>query len=552
MGPPRRAPDRRARRWSDAMWPRRRAPLPLGDRRAVTADDHVRREHALRGHLLDVALPARLDDALRAGEHRDEQHRRGERGGAPAVGREARAGQQPGGAETPQRPGERRRREPHQRPAEQADTGREQQTLEDREGDRPHPREHQRHRDAAAEAQQADDELQDAWEGMLDRCLAQRLGGARAPGTAGRREDRQLSDQDPAAECRDERDPRVARSEARRDGVVSGEDADDRVGERAPGEQAEATGHERDDQRLAGDQAPDLVRRGAERAQHRHLAPTLRDGQRERAGDNEQRDRARDPAHGPEDRDQRSRSAARGSAASAAAACSRSRAPAPRRGRSGAPHRDRAHPVGSARQARGGPVGEEQRRGTAHRPADAVDGLACGRGDAYPGAGPEARPVIDDDLAGTGRRSSRGQHVRRERGARPAVAVQRIGVQARAVRVPRTDREGHVADDAGNARDLGGAVDVRGVEPRTRDHRVGGGEAPGARRPERPGHQKTSAVGERDREPDRDERPRERAAMRAQRLPGDAQHVRPPVRSGAGRPARPSARSVRRRPGRRP
>ena len=81
--------------------------------------------------------------------------------------------------------------------------------------------------------------------------------------------------------------------EAGRDRAVVGHDVHDRGRQRPTGEQAERAGDDRDDQRLAGDQPPHLVRRGAERAQHRDLAAALHDRQRERPGDDEQRDASR-------------------------------------------------------------------------------------------------------------------------------------------------------------------------------------------------------------------------------------------------------------------
>ena len=83
------------------------------------------------------------------------------------------------------------------------------------------------------------------------------------------------------------------------------EQVDERGGERPPGQQPERAGHERDEQRLGRDQAADLARRGAERAQHRGLLAPLGDRERERPGDHEQRDEAGDAAHRAEDRDHR-------------------------------------------------------------------------------------------------------------------------------------------------------------------------------------------------------------------------------------------------------
>ena len=129
----------------------------------------------------------------------------------------------------------------------------------------------------------------------------ERLGRTRAPGAPGGGEHRELRDQHGAAERRGERDPRGAGCEAARDDVALAEQRDDRAGQRPPGQQAEHAGDERDDQRLTGDQAPDLMRRGAEGAHHGDLAAALDDRERERPGHDEQRDEAGDPAHGPED-----------------------------------------------------------------------------------------------------------------------------------------------------------------------------------------------------------------------------------------------------------
>jgi hypothetical protein len=92
--------------------------------------------------------------------------------------------------------------------------------------------------------------------------------------------------------------------ERRPDDAVVCEGCDDRVRQRAAGEQTEAAGDERDEQRLAGDQPADLPGRRAEGAQDGGLPPALGDRERERPGDDEQRDCARDAAQGTEDRDQ--------------------------------------------------------------------------------------------------------------------------------------------------------------------------------------------------------------------------------------------------------
>ena len=293
--------------------------------------------------------------------------------------------------------------------------------------------------------------------------------------------------------------------EAGRDRAVVGEDRDDRVGERAPGEQAEHAGDDGHDQRLAGDQPPDLMRRGAERAQHGDLAPPLRDGERERAGDDEQRDRAGDPAHRPEDRDERravggARVAGVGVGRVVAvedlegrrggepAAARRARRGGGRRGggrvRRGAAAASRdgaamaltspACPTGGRRL-----VGEEERRRAgraADGAGDAERRLARGRRDAHPRAG--GQPLVGDHLARAGRRASRGQAVGRQRGARPAVGVQRPGAEAAAAR-PRADRERDVPDAALDARD------ERGVEPRRGHRRIGAVLRAGSR-PRRP------------------------------------------------------------------
>ena len=140
---------------------------------------------------------------------------------------------------------------------------------------------------------------------VLDGDLAQRLGGADLAGAAGGRDDRELRDADAHPERGDQRDPRVPGLEAGRDVAVAGEQIDERGGERPPGQQPERAGHERDEQRLGRDQAADLARRGAERAQHRGLLAPLGDRERERPGDHEQRDEAGDAAHRAEDRDHR-------------------------------------------------------------------------------------------------------------------------------------------------------------------------------------------------------------------------------------------------------
>ena len=209
--------------------------------------------------------------------------------------------------------------------------------------------------------------------------------------------------------------------------------------------------------------------------------------------------------------------------------------------------------------------------------ADAVARVTGRSDDPQHGADARAQPGVGDDV------------VAARLGARPAVRrygvsaalsqpwptqpVRAVGVQVLPVGVPGAGGEGDVADGAGDAGHGGGALDGRGaavagagidvdalgvfaVADRDgrvgADDRVGGGEAPGARRAERARHQQSGGVGERDGEPDRDEGAGEGAAAGAQRLQRDAQHVRPPVRSGARRPARRSGRAARRRAARRP
>ena len=201
--------------------------------------------------------------------------------------------------------GEQRGREPEQPAPEQRGAAREQDAGEDRERRRLLALEQQRHRGAAAERDHAGERAHDAGAAVLDRDLAQRLGGPHLAGAAGGGDDRELGDADAHPERGDQRDPGVAGGEAGRHVAVAREQVDERVGERAAGQQAERARHQRDEQRLGGDQAADLARRRPEGAQHRGLPPALGDHERERAGDHEQRHEAGDAAHRAEDRDQR-------------------------------------------------------------------------------------------------------------------------------------------------------------------------------------------------------------------------------------------------------
>ena len=78
----------------DAVEPSDRGGGAGGQGRSVGADDDVRRPYAQGRDVLGVTLVAGLDDALGAGEHRDEHDRRRQRRRAPAVRRQSGAGQQ--------------------------------------------------------------------------------------------------------------------------------------------------------------------------------------------------------------------------------------------------------------------------------------------------------------------------------------------------------------------------------------------------------------------------------------------------------------------------
>ena len=269
-------------------------------------------------------------------EHRDQHDRRRQRGGAPAVGRQARAREQARRAEAPQRPA--RARRPAARAASaRAARRRSRAASPPRIANALAASPEKRSAIATPPPRQSSAGERSAatpGPGVLDRDLAQRLGRADPARPARGGDDRELGDADAHAERRDERDPGAAGREAvaaRRRGRRARRRSRRPAGRRPAGRAPPAT--QRDDQRLAGDQPADLARRRAERAQHRGLAPALGDRERERAGDDEQRDGAGDAAHRAEDRDQGLAVGAPASPASASAACARSSTstPAPRR-----------------------------------------------------------------------------------------------------------------------------------------------------------------------------------------------------------------------------
>ena len=430
---------------------------------------------------------------------------------------------------------------------------------------------------------------------MLDGHLAQSVGRRDAPGAASRGGHRDLGDEDSHGEGRDERDGRVRRRERRSDLATFRQDADDEVRERPPCKEPESARKQGHEQRLAGDEAPDLARRRTERTQHGGLPPPLGDRQRERPGDHEQRDRAGDPAHRAEDRDE-PRTVSGGRVACVGIcgvpaiedlgpAAETLRQSAAQRGRRRAgvcDDADRVDPAGGTGQRAGDRPREEDRSLTAvtgparvGEAADAVPRLAGGRDDPQRRADARTEPGVGDDVLAACGRTACGQVVWRERGAVPSVTDQPVragSLQVVVLGVPCPCREGDVAHGARDSRHRGGArhrglrqtgaghdVDALGVLAVADGHGgvgaddgVGGGEAPGARRPERGGHEQAGRGGQRHGEPDRDERARQCGAACPQGLQGDAQHVRPPVRSGARRPARPSGRAARRRADRLP
>ncbi len=132
-----------------------------------------------------------------------------------------------------------------------------------------------------------------------------------------------------------------------------------------------------------------------------------------------------------------------------------------------------------------------------------------------PGAGPAC---IDDDLVRTGRRAPGG-----ERGGVSAAlaqpwpcsgsAIKRApcASQAPTGKVTSPTARAHARDAVARRRIDARGVAVRGGHVGRRTASVAA-KRPGPGGLERAGHQQTGAIGERHREPDRDERPRERAA----------------------------------------
>ena len=389
---------------------------------------------------------------------------------------------------------------------------------------------------------------------MLDRDLAQRLRRPGAPRPERCRDDGELGNADAHAERRHERDPGCARRKVARHHAAVLEHVEDRVGKRPAGGEPKPAGDQRDDQGLGSDQTAHLAGRGAERAQHRRLAASLGDRERERAGHDEQRDRAGDAPHGPEDRDQRL--AFRDSRVAGIGVCRVRRIEhleaqalaqpfADRLRIAVGDHADRVDLIGRAGQLARGRRREEdsgvtELAGGGGDAADAERPLAAGRRDAELRADAGAEPRVDDDVGGIRGTAAVAQHVRRELRRRPVVAVDALARGAR--------RERDVADRKGDAGHSGGAIDRCGIESRAGDgvnrsevtgephagigayDGVGGGEAARPRRLERSGHQEPGRVGERDREPDRDQCASERRSAGRQGLQGDAQHVSLPIR----------------------
>ena len=250
-----------------------------------------------------------------------------------------------------------------------------------------------------------------------------------------------------------------------------------------PASRPERAGDQRHEQRLAGDQPADLRRRRAESAQHRGLPPALGDRERERSGDHEQGHGTGDAAQSAEDGDQAG--TIRGGRV-AGVGVGRVPAiedlePVPRRSsrrlRSAAADvpgsaidTDRVDLSRSAGQRRGD-RGREEHRGLAlvagaagvGEAGDAVARVAGRRDDPQRGADACAQPDVGDHVARPAGRATRGQVVRRERRAVPAVAdepVRALGLQMPALRIPGAGREGDVADGASDARHGGDALDV--------------------------------------------------------------------------------------------
>ena len=261
-----------------------------------------------------------------------------------------------------------------------------------------------------------------------------------------------------------------------------------------------------------------------------------------------------------------SRPSARASPASASAACSRSTTSA--RSPMAACSRSRSAPADTpgfaitpmastggwpdsraARRRRGtGPSGRLAAR--ARHAGHAVGAAAARAGQPQPAPGRTPRRASATTSSAP-------------RGARPDVStdgVSRALDQPCARTSARAARRGpggrlvrDVAHRGGDAVDGGGALDEARVEPRARDgvdaaevtaeldgrvgaqHRVGGREAAGARGLERGGQDRAGRRREGDGQQDRGERAGERAPALAEGLPGDAEHVSPPDRSGARR-----------------
>ena len=124
--------------------------------------------------------------------------------------------------------------------------------------------------------------------------------------------------------------------------------------------------------------------------------------------------------------------------------------------------------------------GREEQRGLAVVAArtacgeagDAVGRLAARRHDPQRRTDTRAEAGVGDDVARAAGRPAGGQPVRRQRRARPAVALHAVdagAVQRAAAGVEGARREGDVADGARDARDLRGALDGRGGQPRPGD-----------------------------------------------------------------------------------